>query len=653
MSSNDAPANSAKVELERLGRYELIAEMHPGAIGGLWAARIVSGANEGKIVGVRRIAPRDGFDSKLVQQVCEAAWTVMELRLSGVLPLIDVVVADGRVGVVRDHVEGDSLRAVQRALAEQGMKWTGPLALRVALDALDGLASIAAAGAKQTDIAEFLFGGLSTDRILIQADGHVTLADLELVGAVIAPAIRKQDLELLAYRAPEHAREGASIDARADAFVMAVILWELLAGKRLFQGEGQEALDDAVASYSIPRLDTAELGLATPVSKELADVIERALQREPEKRFASCDELRKAIDQAAGGAVATRSELAAFVSKAMQATWDARRKAIESAPPMRATTPPPAKVVPRPTAESPKAAPQKPPPPPAEPEPKKAPTAEPEPKKAPTAEPEPKKAPTAEAEPKEATTAEAEPQKAPPSPGGPEPLAEAPVPSAGKPVGRINIKARFDSKRPPPVAPDPETELSKDAFKPPPVPNFDLSVTPAPQPVEAEAKAPEQPASETHAAEAAPAAPPVTEASVDAAVDAPLDPQAARKKKLMIIVGAALGVGLLLIVIAVATSGSKTSTASAPSGQTASASTVAPPIAPEAAPEPSAPASQAAPEPTATAPVATATATATGSTAEAKTPPKQVFPPIPTATAPIPPAATSAKKPPKFVPKGI
>jgi hypothetical protein len=261
MASNDkSPGENG--ERERIGRYELLTECAPGAIGGLWAARIVSGANEGKIVSLRRIAPRAGIDARLVQEACEAAWAAMELRIKGVLPVIDVVVADGRVGVIRDYVEGDTLHTVLREAAKKNEKVPAPVAQRIALEAVTALAAMDAAGREQPEMAEFLFGGMWSDRVLVHSDGQVSLCDLELMGKGAAAASRSRDNDMLAFRAPEHLQMGGQFDARTDVFLMGVVLWELFAGRRLFSGQCDPALSEAIHGSPIPRLDSPELKLS-------------------------------------------------------------------------------------------------------------------------------------------------------------------------------------------------------------------------------------------------------------------------------------------------------------------------------------------------------------------------------------------------------
>jgi serine/threonine-protein kinase len=692
MPVNEESQERKQTEPERIGRYELIFETSLDPVGGVWAARVVSGANEGKLVAARFIVPRPGLDSDFVQQVCEAAWSVMDLRLPAILAVIDVVVADGRALVVRDYLEGDTLRSLQRVLAAQKAVCGIPLAARIALDVLAAVSSVADVAAKQPDIAEFLFGGLSPDRVFLSSAGQVYFADLELLGPPVADAIRKLDTEILSYRAPEHLRQGAPLDARTDVFLAGMLVWELLAGRALFAARDEAVLTEALLGGSIARLDDAALGLAAPVSKGLADVLERALRRDPADRFSSVKEMRDALERASEGTVASAAQATEFVSKLVHKSWVERRRNVNEAL-ARALSDKPPQQVPAAVRE-------------------------------PT--PQPRIIPPRPA------TAASKPAATPPA------LAEEPaVPSQGKPVGRINIKSRLDSRRPAPLgeAASPQPLLGSLALASPAVPKFDPAampqvtesrvepagiieqqrqVGPTGEAVRAPSSAPldfdnwmadapeskdrtidarsllqpEKPKVDEVGALAVPvmSAPLVTPEIVEAKppdplgsgdnastigdveggapayrtdddrVDAGIDAatlQAGRRRK-MILVGVVSAIALIaVIIIALAAGGSSSRTPTPPKANTQSA--------PERFPAAEPTMQLQSPEPGATASAASSQASGASTPAppesskadDSKTPPKPTMVPIvPGTYVPIPPVVPSGKKP-VFVPKGI
>jgi TolB-like protein len=103
----------------------------------------------------------------------------------------------------------------------------------------------------------------------------------------------------LAYMAPEQLR-GLPADARSDIWALGVVLYELVAGRRPFQGKTGFEVSSAILSQPMPAAPAA-------VPAPLAAVIERCLRKEPGERYQRADEVRAALDAAASGQTAARA----------------------------------------------------------------------------------------------------------------------------------------------------------------------------------------------------------------------------------------------------------------------------------------------------------------------------------------------------------
>jgi eukaryotic-like serine/threonine-protein kinase len=93
------------------------------------------------------------------------------------------------------------------------------------------------------------------------------------------------------YMAPEQALV-ADVDARADIYAAAVMLWRMLTGKPLFEGDGPVEILSAKLSHTAPSLEQVAPGL---FSQRLQDFLARALEREPSARFADASEMLEAL----------------------------------------------------------------------------------------------------------------------------------------------------------------------------------------------------------------------------------------------------------------------------------------------------------------------------------------------------------------------
>jgi serine/threonine-protein kinase len=153
---------------------------------------------------------------------------------------------------------------------------------------------------------------VSPHNVLISRAGAVKLADFGIAkataatGAALSASIKGK----VSYMAPEQAR-GEAIDARADLFAVGVMLYELLAGERPFEG-GSES--EILARLLLQKC--APLGERAPAApRELVAVVERLMAPRPADRFASASEAREAITAWRGYPADGVSAVAAWVRR--------------------------------------------------------------------------------------------------------------------------------------------------------------------------------------------------------------------------------------------------------------------------------------------------------------------------------------------------
>jgi len=99
-----------------------------------------------------------------------------------------------------------------------------------------------------------------------------------------------------AYMAPEQARGGA-VDKRADIWAFGVLLWEMLSGRRLFEGE---TVSDTLAGVLRAEIDLGSLPPATPPA--IRHLLRRCLERNPKNRLHDIADARIALDEVLRGA---------------------------------------------------------------------------------------------------------------------------------------------------------------------------------------------------------------------------------------------------------------------------------------------------------------------------------------------------------------
>src|SRR5205085_5879812 len=124
------------------------------------------------------------------------------------------------------------------------------------------------------------------------------LTDFGIAKAADRPPVTKthEVKGKLAYLAPERIDKRRICTAQSDVFSMATVLWECIAGRRLFRGEEAIETLQEVMTGQIPSLRR----IGAPISQALDDTILRGLNRDLETRYKTAAEYAAALERAAG-----------------------------------------------------------------------------------------------------------------------------------------------------------------------------------------------------------------------------------------------------------------------------------------------------------------------------------------------------------------
>jgi serine/threonine protein kinase len=186
---------------------------------------------------------------------------------------------NGRYFIVMEYLEGDNLR--------QKMDREGPLppdeAVRIATQVLDGLAHAHSKGVIHRDI--------KPENIHILPTGLVKITDFGIARLKYEPNLTMdgQIFGTPSYMSPEQVQGGA-IDERSDLFSVGVILYEMLAGYKPFQGDSVITI-----TYNIVHTEPPS---PPSIPAPLEWVIRKALRKNPAERFHSALEMKQALENA-------------------------------------------------------------------------------------------------------------------------------------------------------------------------------------------------------------------------------------------------------------------------------------------------------------------------------------------------------------------
>jgi Tol biopolymer transport system component len=276
----------------RLGPYQVTAQIGAGGMGEVYKAH---DTRLDRSVAIKVLPPEFSADPERRARFEREAKTIAGLNHPHICTLHDVGERDGSTFLVMEHLQGETL-------AERLAKSPLPLeqALTVATEIADALAAAHRQGVIHRDLKPgnvmlTKAGAKLLDFGLAKLKGHgerPAAAQLASVPTQSTPLTGEGViLGTLQYMAPEQL-EGKSADARTDLWALGAVLYEMLTGKRPFEGTSPASLIGNIMNAEPPALTTIQP--LTPVGVDR--LVRKCLAKDPEDRWDSAhdiaDELR-------------------------------------------------------------------------------------------------------------------------------------------------------------------------------------------------------------------------------------------------------------------------------------------------------------------------------------------------------------------------
>ena len=280
----------------KLGPYQIIAPLGAGGMGEVYKAQ---DTRLERTVAIKILPSHLSDDAELRERFEREARAVSSLNHPHICTLHDI----GREGdvafLVMEHIEGETLaeRLKKGPLPlTEGLRYAGEIA-----DALDkahrqgvvhrdlkpGNIMLTRSGAKLLDFGlAKVAGSASTPDVATLSSLPTEQKSLTAAGAILGT---------FQYMAPEQL-EGGDIDARTDIFALGAVIYEMVTGKKAFEGKSQASLIGAIMTGEPPPM--SEVQPLSPAGLE--HVIKTCLSKDPDKRWQSAGDVARELEWIAG-----------------------------------------------------------------------------------------------------------------------------------------------------------------------------------------------------------------------------------------------------------------------------------------------------------------------------------------------------------------
>jgi serine/threonine protein kinase len=259
-----------------IGRFEIIRELGRGAQSIVYLAR---DPHLQRQVAIKTLHFAHA-DPQQNRQLLDEARMVSQLRHPNIVPIFEAAETQGDLYLVFQYVPGKNLA--------EFLKVSGGLtpakAIAIMQPILDAIAHAHAAGIIHRD--------LKPSNILIDDDGVPRVMDFGIAARTEGLTDdRGQLIGTPAYMAPEYILRRSS-SKRSDIFSAGLVLYELLTGQRAVPGTDSAEVMKRIASEDIRLSRDAR----NQLEERLANLVYRALERDPENRYESAVQMREALD---------------------------------------------------------------------------------------------------------------------------------------------------------------------------------------------------------------------------------------------------------------------------------------------------------------------------------------------------------------------
>lgn len=273
-------------------RYVPLRRLAVGGMAEVWRGEAIFDGGDRHPIAIKRVLPHLAQDPMYRSMFQDEARLGMLLLHENIVRVYDAREVGGTFIMILELVDGTSLKAIlDRAHARQaGMPV--PTALLIARDLCRALEYAHHARDEDGAPLGIIHRDVSPHNLLLGKDGGVKLADFGLADASVHETSMDGGMMggKLGYLAPEIFQQ-APASPSLDLFAAGIVLWEMLCGRRLFQGEDDNATVRAVMRCEVK----APSRLNRRVPKQLDELVLAALAKEPAARPASCGALADAL----------------------------------------------------------------------------------------------------------------------------------------------------------------------------------------------------------------------------------------------------------------------------------------------------------------------------------------------------------------------
>jgi serine/threonine protein kinase len=289
-----------------LDKYVVLEYLAEGGMGAIYLGKKLGAGGFEKEVVLKQLLPEFTQQPEFIDLFLREARISATLDHANIVHTIDLVRAGDEYFIVMEYVRGGDLRTLLKRAKRRKKRMPPAVGLFIAREVLSALAYAHAKLGPEGKPLGLIHRDVSPSNILVSGTGEVKLTDFGIAKASTHHSVFYRVRGKVGYMSPEQAKSEV-LDNRADLYSLAVCLYEMLTGERLFVAAGLTTTPDEMYGQPVPSVSRKRPDLA----KDLDKLMYKALAVDREARFQSAGEFQEAILRVAhkNGLMCSASEL--------------------------------------------------------------------------------------------------------------------------------------------------------------------------------------------------------------------------------------------------------------------------------------------------------------------------------------------------------
>lgn len=284
---------ASAIQPKRFGdKYILLDRIATGGMAEVYRGKLTGVRGFEKMLAIKKMLPHLTREKEMVEHFIDEAKLAALLQHDNIIHIYDFGALEGSYFIAMEYLFGKDLNSVLRRSGQVNR----PLSIENALLITSQICQGMQYAHNLTDLhgkpLHIIHRDITPHNIFITYDGKVKIIDFGIAKTQIQSTQTQIGLVKgkVAYMSPEQV-EGRRLDHRSDIFTIGILLYEMLTHQRLYQGNTMQVIQKAIEVQYEP-LENFVPDLPEP----LYAIIRKALAKETDQRYQSCDEMRQDIE---------------------------------------------------------------------------------------------------------------------------------------------------------------------------------------------------------------------------------------------------------------------------------------------------------------------------------------------------------------------